>query len=153
MNIMKSDLTMEERNVIDFLIFKNETSKIYPFQKPYGDITIKEIDSIAKICGDRSDDMNVVYAACEKILGKRELSIEERINNIFKALDNYANTEGLLNELTIDWLISVKTNFADTRRQRMVLNMQRDEAAYQLEKDIAWLISVMRERNLEKVTR
>lgn len=79
-------------------------------------------------------------------------NVEERINRLFKRLDEYMHQRAF-EVLTLKEVTSLVSNFAQTRRSRMELGMSRDENLYELEKDFRWLMGIMRERNLQKITR
>lgn len=66
--IKKEDLTNEQLDVVDFLIFETETSVIYPFAITYEDMTLDMLDNIVRCCGDEFDTESI-YIACVKVLG------------------------------------------------------------------------------------
>lgn len=68
-------MTGEEQDIVDFIAFENETSKVYPFSVRFDDLTANMVKRIARLCNGHTDDTETVYAACEDILG---LNTEKR---------------------------------------------------------------------------
>lgn len=62
-------MTTEEWNIVDFIAFESETSKVYPFNTKFDDISMDMIDRIVEECNGYTDDTETVYSACERILG------------------------------------------------------------------------------------
>lgn len=79
-------------------------------------------------------------------------NVEERINRLFKRLDAYMHQRAF-EKLTLEEVTSLVSNFSQIRRSRMELGMSRDENLYELENDFRWLMGIMREQNLQKITR
>lgn len=59
-------------NIIDYLVFCEETSAIYPFAIPYAETTLGNIHKIECIT-DGNNDTEAIHAACIVVLGESEV--------------------------------------------------------------------------------
>lgn len=61
-------MTQTQWDIIDFIAYESETSKIYPFKVEFDNLTMEMIDKIIENCKEL-DDLECIYCACEKVLG------------------------------------------------------------------------------------
>lgn len=61
-------------DIVDYLIFEDETSLDYPFAKRLGDVTDEDICLIEALC-DGDGDTETIYKAAMKVLGKKKANI------------------------------------------------------------------------------
>lgn len=62
-------LTVAQYDVLDFIAFESETSFVYPFAIEFDDITMEMVDGIIELCRGHTEDTDILYEACKKILG------------------------------------------------------------------------------------
>lgn len=66
-------MTEKQWMVVDFVAFESETSVIYPFQIGFDDMTMEMVESICLACKGCVYDTEVLYEACESILGTNSI--------------------------------------------------------------------------------
>lgn len=69
-------MTAEEWDVVSFVAFENETSTIYPFATEFDNLTMDMVDKIVEECNGHSDDTEILYEVCERILGINQVLIK-----------------------------------------------------------------------------
>ena len=62
-------MTEQEWDVVDFITFESETAITYPFGIDFDDITMEMVDSIVSACEGHTEDTDLLYDACERVLG------------------------------------------------------------------------------------
>lgn len=67
--LLTLDLTDEQFDVVSFIKFEARTSEFYPFDTAYRDVTLNMVNRIIEGCEGDTSDNEVVYTACEIVLG------------------------------------------------------------------------------------
>ena len=62
-------MTEEQWDVVDFIGFEAETAFVYPFAVDFDDVTMDMVDSIVAGCQGHTNDTDVLYGECERVLG------------------------------------------------------------------------------------
>lgn len=62
-------MTDEQWDVVDFIGFEAETAFVYPFAVDFDDATMDMVDSIVSGCHGHTNDSDVLYGECERVLG------------------------------------------------------------------------------------
>lgn len=58
-------------DILDYIVFCNETSMVYPFATQYEDITLGDIHRI-EFLTNGSSDTEIIHYACTVVLGINE---------------------------------------------------------------------------------